>query len=232
MIYVMSDLHGCYEKYIKMLEKTALSSNDTMYILGDVIDRGTDGIKILLDMMNRFNIVPMLGNHEHMAYTVLKRLNVEITDANYDTQFDYLTMREWENWMYNGGKSTQDAFTALNHAKRKMILEYIEEFSVYEELSINGRGFLLVHSGLGNFSKEKSLDDYSINELIWFRADYGKKYFEDKFLITGHTPTFLINEDYRGKIYKKNNHIAIDCGVAFGERLGCICLDTMEEFYV
>ena len=34
------------------------------------------------------------------------------------------------------------------------------------------------------------------------------------------------------RIYKKNNHIAIDCGAVYGNRLGCICLDTMEEFYV
>ena len=34
MIYAMSDLHGCYEKYIKLLEKIKFSNNDTLYILG------------------------------------------------------------------------------------------------------------------------------------------------------------------------------------------------------
>lgn len=47
MIYVISDLHGCYDQYKQMLKKIQLSKNDTLYILGDVIDHGNDGIKIL-----------------------------------------------------------------------------------------------------------------------------------------------------------------------------------------
>ena len=50
MIYAMSDLHGCYDKYIKMLEKINFNENDMLYILGDIVDRGPDGIKILLDI--------------------------------------------------------------------------------------------------------------------------------------------------------------------------------------
>ena len=51
MIYVMSDIHGCYDKYKKMLEKIALSEEDTLYLLGDVVDRGEHGMKILLDIL-------------------------------------------------------------------------------------------------------------------------------------------------------------------------------------
>ena len=39
MTYVMSDLHGCYDKYVQMLEKIGFGDGDTLYILGDVIDR-------------------------------------------------------------------------------------------------------------------------------------------------------------------------------------------------
>ena len=77
MIYAMSDLHGCYDKYKNMLEKINLSENDTLYILGDVVDRGKDGIKILLDIMKRKNIVPLLGNHDFTAYSVLKHSHKE-----------------------------------------------------------------------------------------------------------------------------------------------------------
>ena len=42
--------------------------------------------------------------------------------------------------------------------------------------------------------------------------EYNKIYFEDRYIITGHTPTGFINENYIGKIYQKNRHIAIDCG--------------------
>ena len=51
MIYAVSDLHGCYDKYRKLLER--LTSDDSLYILGDIVDRGSEGMKILLDLINR-----------------------------------------------------------------------------------------------------------------------------------------------------------------------------------
>ena len=68
MIYVMSDLHGCYDKFKEMLKKINFGENDTLYILGDFVDRGDGGIKILFDIMNRKNIVPLLGNHDYVAF--------------------------------------------------------------------------------------------------------------------------------------------------------------------
>lgn len=55
----------------------------------------------------------------------------------------------------------------------------------------------------------------------------------DAFVITGHTPTQTIEDNPRpGFIYRKNNHIAIDCGAHYpGGRLAAICLETGEEFY-
>lgn len=60
MIYVMSDIHGCYEKYSEMLSKIHFSSSDNMFILGDVLDRGEHPIKVLLDMSMRENVFPIL----------------------------------------------------------------------------------------------------------------------------------------------------------------------------
>lgn len=233
MIYVVSDLHGCYEKYIKLLEIINLTAEDKLYILGDIIDRGDSGIKILLDIMKRKNVIPMLGNHEHVAYMVLSRLNVEVTEDNFDTQIDFNTMRLYNSWVSeNGGYNTLMEFEQLHHIKRKKVLEYISDFTVYEELNVNGQDYILVHAGLGNFSKDKSLDEYTLDELLWERMDYNKQYYDDKILVSGHTPTCYIDNEYMGKIYKGNNHIAIDCAAVFGGRLGCICLDTGEEFYV
>ncbi|MBO5454815.1 MAG: metallophosphoesterase [Clostridia bacterium] len=232
MIYVMSDLHGCFDKYQAMLEKIRFGKDDLMYILGDIVDRGEDGIKILLDMIKRPNIVPILGNHEYMAYTVLEKMNVEITQDNYDNHLDTVSLRNYDNWMFNGGETTLNGFLSLNKASRKRILEYFEEFSLYEELEVNNNSFVLVHGGLVNFDENKPLSEYELYDLVWGRCDYARTYFKDKYLITGHTPTALIDEKCRGKIYKENNHIAIDCGVVFNIALGCICLDTMEEFYV
>ena len=61
---------------------------------------------------------------------------------------------------------------------------------------------------------------------------YELQYFDDLTIVTGHTPTGLIEEKCNGKIYQKNGHIAVDCGAVFGGKLGCICLETLEKFYV
>ena len=69
-------------------------------------------------------------------------------------------------------------------------------------------------------------------EFIVGEPEYEKIYCLDKIIVTGHTPTGLIDKDYSGRIYKNNNHIAIDCGAVFDKPLGCIRLDDLEEFYV
>ena len=65
--WVMSDLHGNYRKYRGAMDVICLQEMDTLYILGDVVDRGTGSCKILLDMMENFHSIPMIGNHEYMA---------------------------------------------------------------------------------------------------------------------------------------------------------------------
>lgn len=231
MIYAMSDLHGQYDLYIKMLEKIKFGKDDTLYILGDVADRSAGGIKLLLDMMKRDNIIPLIGNHEHMAYNVLKKFCVEITEDNYDKQIDEKTYDMYGLWMYNGGDETLKNFMRLGKEDRERVLDYIGEFDLYAEVCAGGKEFVLAHGGFENFSEDRDLSDYSLEEIAWARCDYNKRYFKDKYLVTGHTPTALIDKKYSGRIYKKNGHIAIDCGAVFTGRLGAICLDTMEEFY-
>ncbi len=57
MRYIIADIHGCYNEYINLLKKIKFTDKDTLYILGDVVDRGPEPIKILQDMMKRKNVV-------------------------------------------------------------------------------------------------------------------------------------------------------------------------------
>lgn len=233
MIYVMSDLHGCYEKYKEMLNKIHFADSDKLYIIGDVVDRGERPIDILLDMMERPNVFPIMGNHELMALDILKTLSVEITEENFNTHIDEALMNNLLDYQLNGGESTIRQFQEKSIEERQAILDYIEdEFVAYEIVKLNGNKFLLVHSGLGNFANNKALDAYSLEELTYIRLDYSKRYFnaDNIFIVGGHTPTLEITGE--AKIYKANNNICIDCGAAFGGKLACLCLDTMEEFYV
>ena len=80
MKYIISDIHGDYEKYRKMLQLINFNEEDILYVLGDVVDRGKYGIKILQHMMQYSNIIPIIENHELMAYKCLKWLSQEITE--------------------------------------------------------------------------------------------------------------------------------------------------------
>ena len=84
MIYVCSDIHGHYDKYLAMLKAIGLRSSDTLWVLGDVIDRGPEGCRVLLDMMGRPNVIPILGNHEFTAAVCLPWLMEEVTDQSLD----------------------------------------------------------------------------------------------------------------------------------------------------
>ena len=54
--YVMSDLHGEYDKFIKMLTKISFSDNDKLIIIGDIFDRGEKPLQILDYIINKDNI--------------------------------------------------------------------------------------------------------------------------------------------------------------------------------
>ncbi len=234
MIYCISDLHGDYIRYTTMLKMIDFSDDDTLYILGDILDRGNEGMKILLDMMLRPNVYPILGNHEYMAMQTLKWLSDDITEESLANLSDD-KIEGINEWLNVGGMTTIDEFRKLSEDKKEMVLEYLEEFSLYEEVTVEGKEFVLVHAGIDNFSPEKDMEEYELYELIFNKPDYSKVYFKDKYLVTGHTPTRFIHDEIdghsRNTVFLGNNHIAIDCGCGYDGLLGAICLDTFEDFY-
>lgn len=235
MTYVISDIHGCYDKYIQILELIDFKDSDTLFILGDVIDRGAEPIKILLDMMPRPNVFPILGNHEEVAIDFLSKLLVEITDENHAEHIDGDFLMGLPLWFADGGVTTLDGFKKLPNEERAWVYEYLQEFSLYEIVTVNDKKFILTHSGLpegADLKKLESENEYKSFDFALATTEYSMQYFDDGvFLVTGHVPTFHIDPAYKGKIYRANNNIAIDTGAVFGEPLACLCLDTDEEFY-
>ena len=231
--YVISDIHGHYDYYLKMLEKIRFSEEDMLYILGDVVDRGPHPVKVLQDLMRRPNVCCLAGNHEEMFCDCMKTLLKEITEESI-AGMDENTLEMLLSWQMNGSAPTTKEFQKLSRSEQREIFEFVSEFDVYEEVHTAMGEFLLVHAGLSNFEPDKEIWEYELQELIWTRPDYQRTYFRDKFIVTGHTPTLLIEENPRkGFIYKSHNNIAIDCGCGItGGRLGCLRLDDLKEFYV
>ena len=232
MTYVISDLHGDFERYQAMLEKINFDEDrDVLFVLGDVIDYGEGGFQILLDMCSRPNVYPILGEHEVMALPLLQKLGGDV-GMEAIAAFDAETMQRFMEWGKNGGQESVRAFLALDKDDREWLLDYFEEFMPYEEIEVGGKTYVLVHAGLDNFSQSRDLEEYSVEELTTVSPDYSLPYFQDKVLVPGHKPTVEIHPSSKGRIFKLNNHIAMDCGAAYGLPLGCLCLDTMDEFYV
>ena len=233
MIYVMSDLHGAFNRYIAMLEKIDFGADDELYVIGDVVDRGAEPIKVLQYMMTRQNIIPIMGNHEVMALDGLKLLSGDIsTDIVNHLSSEQLEMMS--AWIKIGATSTIKGFTALGSNEQTKILEYISGFLPYKKVSAGGNDYLLVHAGIDGFDPDRPLNEYPIDALVWGRIDYEIPYYDDVYTVSGHTPTQGIPENPRpGYIFRANKHIAIDCGACRRDgRLACLCLDTLEEFYV
>ncbi len=229
--YILSDLHGDYEGYQTILEKIHFSKDDVLYVNGDVLDRGTGSLQILLHMMMQQNIYPILGNHEYMACQCLRFLMQEITEGSIASLEPGMVegLLEWQNI---GGQQTMDAFHKLTREEQQDILDYLEEFSLYEEITVKGETYIIVHAGLDHFAPERPLEDYGLHELIFKSPDYETVYFSDKYLVTGHLPTRVIERNPRpDHIYRANRHIALDCGAGFGGQIGAICLETGEEYY-
>lgn len=227
--YCISNLHGDYESYMAMLRKIKFSDHDTLYVIGNVIDGGSGSLKILRDMMMRINVIPIIGDHEYMATRCLKyimeckRHTVQKPDE--DMAQNIL------DWQRAGGQSTIDEFHKLSEEEQEDVIDYLEEFSLYEEIEAGGRDYVLVHGGLENFDPERDLDDYHIDDVLFNVPDYSRVYFEDKILVTARELTSSIKDNpVPDRIYTGNNHIAINCGE--GKNVGAICLDSLKEFYL
>lgn len=236
MNYAMSDLHGRADLYFKMLEKINFSAEDTLYILGDICDRGEDPISIYLDIMNRDNIFCIKGNHEKMLLEALpsyyRFLEGSIPEDVKHEPFPC----DGEMWYANGGDITKTSLFYYNRETIEEIYKFIASMPYYREVAVEGTTFVLIHAGPEGYSPEKALDSYTPEELVWYSPDFDATFWEGekKILIVGHTPTPLITYSRPALIYKgAGNVIAIDCGAVFsGGRLGCLCLDDMTEFYV
>lgn len=230
MIYVTSDLHGYpLEKFKSMLETVGFSKDDFLYILGDVIDRGKDGVKLLKWIMLQPNVELLLGNHEEMMLAC-EFIFDEITDKSVN-DLNGTKLSLYSNWVANGGQPTLNALHALRYKEIEYILDFLHECPLYETLTVNGRDFILVHSGLGNFQWQKKLSEYSSADLLWTRPGLTKRYYDDITTVFGHTPTVFYDEKYKGRAVRTDTWIDIDTGAATGLTPMLLRLDDMKEFY-
>lgn len=220
MRYVISDIHGNFKKFIEMLELINFQTTDILYVLGDSIDRNYGGIKILNYIKDTKNIKMLLGNHEQLLVDYLTE------------EEEYKSKVLLDNWIAVGGKVTINELKEYSLEHIYSLLNWLCDLPYYMVVD----NYILVHGGF-NMPKVISnrndvLNFNTKNEMIWNR-----KFFIDEnckiekyTVIVGHTTTISLND--KSSIIHKDGKINIDCGSGFNGRLGCICLDTMKEFYI
>ena len=227
-------MHGYpLEKFKKFLKKVGFSGDDFLYILGDVVDRNGDGgVEMLYWLLEQPNVQLILGNHEAMLLScafVFEKITNESLQNVTSEKLELLN-----TYMQNGGDVTLKALQKLNKSSPETvsyILDYLHDASLYETVSTEENDFLLVHSGIDNFNKNKKLSQYTVNDFLWTWPELSDEYFDDIITVFGHTPTLSYGKEYTGKILKTRTWIDIDVGAAYGKKPVLLRLDDLQEFY-
>lgn len=234
MIYVTSDLHGYPLQLFQALLKTAgFCDEDFLFVLGDVIDRGEYGVELLRWMAEQPNVELILGNHEAMLLSVSGWFFDEVTEESLE-QLDTKKLALLNNWYTNGAAPTIKGLRKLLKEEPDIlegILDYLQDAPLYDQVTVGGTAYILVHSGLKNFRQDRPLEDYSPAELLWERPDLNTRYFPDATVIFGHTPTEFFGPQYAGKMVKTPTWFCIDTGAATGNKPMLLRLDDGKEFY-
>lgn len=217
----MSDIHGCYDELMKMLDKINFSSEDNLIIAGDYIDRGIQSFEMLEWISHALdNVILVKGNHdiEFCEYVKLmealkKRFISQILDDNPDHTrklVEVASQIAYEYGMYFDYYGTIEDLVRSRDVTLTQMKEWSEvlsELPFFYETDVNGKHFIIVHAGY--IKPEELVGRLSVEDFyIYSREDAyrigGKK---DSVIIAGHTPT--ISEDRitytGGRIFRMNN---------------------------
>ena len=222
--YVCSDLHGEYDLFVKLLKEISFTLEDEMYIIGDIIDKGTNSLKLLDFIMQHQNIHCVMGNHEQafMDYCY------SVTQNNPDATDDEILNKFQLYFPYDNFKLTWE------------IYEYIESLPYY----IETKKFICVHAGFETDANGDILPlEYQSTKFMVYDRSFKDKNIKNTFgkpILIGHTPCYYDNPDRT--IIKSPNinstnildytKIRLDTGAPFTHLLGCLRIEDMKEFYI
>lgn len=230
MTYVLSDIHGNLRRFESIMAQINLKSDDTLYVLGDVIDRYPDGIKILRQIMQMPNAKMLIGNHEYMMLKAIGHCK-DAAEEKENTNW-----RQRKIWYRNGGMVTHEQLKHYRKDTRSEIFDFIWKLPTNLEVEVNGIKYKLVHASpeenyMANYWHSEDYKD-SREFAVWERWNETCPVPGGYVLIFGHTPTCYFHNRESWSIWKSEKAIGIDCGGGFEYgRLSCLRLDDMQEFY-
>ncbi|MBW4558900.1 MAG: serine/threonine protein phosphatase [Trichormus sp. ATA11-4-KO1] len=205
---VIGDVHGHYEGLMTLMEAIAPASDDQVYFLGDLIDRGPQSSHVI-DFVKQNNYACLLGNHEQMLLNILTSENMA-TPA-------------MQAWLYSGGQATiasyAEATIPVEH------LDWLKTLPTYLDLG----DIWLTHAGV---DPAMPLAAQTAEQFCWIRDEFHsieQPFFTDKLIIIGHTITFTFPGVTPGKLVQGQGWLDIDTG-AYHPRSGWLtALDTTNN---
>lgn len=233
MIYVMSDIHGNLRRFNSVMEQINLQPEDTLYILGDVVDRYSGAIPILQQLMVMPNVKMVLGNHEYMMLRALGH-----PYDSYRQMTPELIAKTLRGWQVCGGEATYRHWLQLQNSHQEEIIQYLHSLPVSYDLELNGIHYTLAHAAppqeFEYFRRRYPSPTYFAIWKPWRICD---EQHGDYTFIHGHISTDHYQTNDPLEIFQLPDRIAIDCGSGFpelrgfGGRLACLRLDDMTAFY-
>lgn len=202
---VIGDVHGYYDSLMTLLDAIAPNSEDQVYLLGDLIDRGSQSRQVV-EFVKNSSYQCLRGNHEQMLLDIL--LGNDIYPP------------ALEAWMYSGGKNTLESYGSKGITGEH--ISWMQQLPDYLDLG----DLWLVHAGV---HPTIPLQSQGISQFCWIRNEFHshpRPYFADKLIITGHTITFTLPGIAPGQIAQGPGWLDIDTG-AYHPRSGWLTgLDT------
>ncbi len=187
----IGDVHGYYDGLMTLLEAIAPGSDDQVYFLGDLIDRGPQSAQVV-SFVKQSSYHCLLGNHEQMLLDV--RALVGGT-----------TVVE-QAWLYSGGYATVTSYKEGSIPQEH--LDWMLSLPTHLDLG----DIWLAHAGI---DPKIPLSQQTADQLCWVRDEFHsipQPYFPDKLIIIGHTITFTLPGVTPGKLAQGAGWLDIDTG--------------------
>ena len=206
--WVIPDVHGHLATLKSMVEdRIALTKDDSLYFLGDYIDRGPDSKGVIDYIINLqesgYDVNYIRGNHEDYCIRAWE-----------DDQKRFLFRGPIEkDWRKNGGNRTLESFGAK---RPRDISKFYIDWMKGAKYFIKLEDYILVHAGM-NFKIDNPFED--TRSMMWirdFRVDKNK--IAGKKIIHGHVPVEMTLID----LFRNNNYdfISLDNGIYYANKDG------------
>ena len=170
-LFAIGDIHGCNVALKTLIEAIDPKPEDTVVVLGDVIDWGPDSrdcVQQLIDLSGRCQFVLVRGNHEQMLFAALE------SQTELRGWLDFGGEETLKSYPYRGG----DEFIDGEHVR--FLKSQARDYHETDE-------FIFVHA---SYDPNKPMTEQSNTTLQWepVQPEQMRPHFSGKTVIAGHTP--------------------------------------------